>query len=402
MRHQLGVISTKKITVADRGHEHAVGMTHSAEAPKRRSKRIIKKTTIMDSQDGNTPEAMRRDFSPDSILPSIEKNQSGASQDESSDAADQSNSPLPTPEIEEHHQFGGSLEIDNMPPPPELQETQSYTSTPAPGQQRACTTLSAITPTPLPRAELRRENSPEARIQQSELSLGQYVEHCHKVLQERYPRRRDEAKAVELFWEGLNSESGGSMAKAKIEQILDERGWLWQVFVDAIEAIVRGEDGELVVRIEDSLKADGEESMSQNEGSRIKVGGSGDDYRTKCKSGYLPSAALTTPRKECEVATSANVRCTRSHGKIPSVIIAQTPDQHQDTQQDISGTTRVLPKPGVEGPTNVEGAPSRDQLGKPVKQPEVKQKNRKRRRREIPIIWNDEEIDPYIASLTKM
>lgn len=402
MRHQLGVISTKKITVADRGHEHAVGMTHSAEAPKRRSKRIIKKTTIMDSQDGSTPGAMRRDISPDSILPSIEKNQSGASQGESSDEEDQSNSPLPTPEVEEHHQFGGSLEIDNMPPPPELQETQSYASTPAPGQQRACTTLSAITPTPLPRAELKRGSSPEARIQQSELSLGQYVEHCHKVLQQRYPRRRDEAKAVELFWEGLNSEDGSSMAKAKIEQILDERGWLWQVFVDAIEAIVQGEDGELVVRIEDSLKADGEESMSQKEGSRIKVGGSGDDYRPKCKSGYLPSAALTVPKKECEVAASANVRCTRSHGKIPSVIIAQTPEQHQNTQQVISKTTRAPPRPGIEGPTNVAGAPSRDQLGKPVKQPEVKQESRKRRRREIPIIWNDQEIDPYITSLTKM
>ncbi|KAI5301210.1 hypothetical protein KEM56_001889, partial [Ascosphaera pollenicola] len=209
---------------------HTTGHCHDAARSKRCRDRIIKKTTIMDSQSMGTPTDTHRAASPrqESVLPSIEKDESEASPEASIGRERSSASRLSSssPEIEEHHQFGGSLEIDKMPPPPELQETQSYVSTPAPGQHRACTTISAPTPMPLSVVVDGQNSLCEANIQQGSLSPEEYLRRCQRVLQERYPRRRDEARAVEMFWEGLASDGNGdgALTKAKVEEALEERG----------------------------------------------------------------------------------------------------------------------------------------------------------------------------------
>jgi hypothetical protein len=72
-----------------------------------------------------------------------------------------------------------------------------------------------------------------ASLAQRDTSLSSYIELGESVLA-RFPRKRDEAKVVEAFWEGL----ADSRIKGSVEQILDRDGWTWKVVLEAAEDFI--------------------------------------------------------------------------------------------------------------------------------------------------------------------
>lgn len=70
-----------------------------------------------------------------------------------------------------------------------------------------------------------------ATLSQGIRSLSCYLEFGESVLA-KFPRRRDEAKVVEKFWEGLIEVK----IRNSVEERLEKDGWTWNVLKEAVNA----------------------------------------------------------------------------------------------------------------------------------------------------------------------
>ncbi|WEW60000.1 hypothetical protein PRK78_005482 [Emydomyces testavorans] len=107
--------------------------------------------------------------------------------------------------------------------------------------------------------EQEREDSLQT-LEQNSLSLSRYLELGESVLS-KYPRRRDEYRVVQAFWEGLSDSSDQKVIEARLEC----DGWSWEVLRVAV--------GDLMAEKEEDLKREEQKKKrSQTRNDAAKTG----------------------------------------------------------------------------------------------------------------------------------
>ncbi|KAI5291102.1 hypothetical protein KEM54_006325 [Ascosphaera aggregata] len=344
---------------------------------------IAKKTTIMDSQPAETHQELVPRW--DNHVANNNPKEIGKSQGFHGPVMSQW-----SPEVEEHHQYGGSLEIDQMPSPLGSAHCLPYISTPA-SIERACTTVTATSITctgPDP------TKPQETSIRQGNRTLREYLKECRTLLHGRFPRRRNEANAVELFWEGLNEDDDTMVAKSKIEEALEQKGWLWEVCCDVVEELEHGKQRSTTSATEEQEAQNTQKQVSKGRNMK-KRNYSSESYRPSSRS--RTDWAPTTDTDSIPLAVVAEERAgsgqVKKKGRT-AVSCARASQRGQPHDSRLQPAPRITRKASLRSNAGDRaGTKSEYYTEKTTGRQQSFRGNRKRRRREIPIVWDEEVAD---------